>query len=44
MFLVLIKFGASKFSPYLILIAFLVPTKKLHMILVLAKTKLFNYP
>jgi len=28
MFLVLIKLGTSKLSPYLILIVFLVPTKK----------------
>jgi len=28
MFLVLIKLGIFKFSPYLILIGFLVPTKK----------------
>jgi len=28
MFLVLIKLGTFKFSPYLILIGFLVPTKK----------------
>jgi len=28
MFLVPIKLGTSKFSPYLILIGFLVPTKK----------------
>jgi len=39
MFLVLIKLGTSKFSPYLILIGFLVPTKKILIILVLAKTK-----
>jgi len=40
MFLVLIKLGTSKFSPYLILIGFLVPTKKnLLLILVPAKTK-----
>jgi len=40
MILVPIKLGTSKFSPYLILIAFLVSTKrKLHVILVLVKTK-----
>jgi len=45
MFLVPIKLGTFKFSPYLILIVFLVPTKKkLPIILVLAKTNLFNYP
>jgi len=45
MFLVPIKLEISKFSPYLILIVFLVPTKKkLPIILVLAKTNLFNYP
>jgi len=30
MFLVPIKSGTSKFSPYLILIVFLVPTKKIY--------------
>ena len=45
MFLVPLKLGTFKFSPYLILIVFLVPTKKkLPIILVLAKTNLFNYP
>ena len=39
MFLVPIKLGTSKFSPYLILIGFLVPTKKLLLILVLVTTK-----
>jgi len=40
MFLILIKLGTTKFSPYLILIGFLVPTKKkLLLILVSAKTK-----
>jgi len=38
-FLVPIKLGTSKFSPYLILIAFLVPTKKNYIILVPTKTK-----
>jgi len=43
-FLVPIKLGAYKFSPYLILIVFLIPTKKkLLLILVPAKTSLFNY-
>jgi len=40
MFLVPIKLGTSKFSPYLILIDFLVPTKKkLLLILVPVTTK-----
>ena len=39
MFLVPIKFGTSKFSPYLILIGFLVPKKKLLLILVPITTK-----
>jgi len=39
MFLILIKLRPSKFSPYLIIIAFLIPTKKnLLIILVLGKT------
>jgi len=39
MFLVLIKLGTSKLSPYLILIVFLVPTKKNLLILVPITTK-----
>jgi len=39
MFLVPIKLGTSKFNPYLILIGFLVPTKKLLLFLVPPKTK-----
>jgi len=39
MFLVPIKSGTSKFSPYLILLGFLVPTKKLLLILVPVTTK-----
>jgi len=39
MFLVPIKLGTSKFSPYLILIDFLVPTKKLLLISVPITTK-----
>jgi len=40
MLLVPIKLETSKFSPYLILITFLVPPKKyLHVILVPVKTK-----
>jgi len=40
MYLVLIKFKTSKFSPYLILIVFLVPTKKIAYNFSPAKTKL----
>jgi len=45
MFLVHIKLGTSKFNPYLILIPFLVPTKKItYSFSPLLKQSLFNYP
>jgi len=39
MFLIPVKLKTFKFSPYLILIIFLVPTKKLLLMLIPTKTK-----
>ena len=43
MFLVPIKLRHSKFSPYLILIAFLIPTKKLLIIFIILVPAKINF-